>query len=366
MTALDRYVTLGRSGLRVSPLTLGTMTFGEDWGWGSDAATSHALLDAYVDAGGNSLDTANAYTNGHSEAIIGDWLAADPGRRDQVVLGTKFFCNLREGDPNGGGAGRGAIRSQLEASLRRLRTDHVDLYWLHQWDRTTPLEETLRTLDDLVRAGTVRYVGFSDLPTWVAAQAQTIAMLEDWTPAIGFQLEYSLLERTVEQEYLPMCRSLGMGVLPWSPLAGGLLSGKYRRDGASGVGGGTATTGSRGEQLSELDERQWGVVDELVAVADELEASPASVALAWVAGRDGVSSVIFGTRRPEQLDGNLAALDLPLTADHRARLDAASRPDGVFPAAYTPLLGDLQYAGATVDGVEHGVPAPLQASPDRY
>src|SRR3954451_7830098 len=218
---LDSYITLGRSGLRVSPFCLGTMTFGEDHGWGASVAESEAMLDEYLDRGGNFIDTANVYTNGHAEAIVGDYFAGRSARRDGVVIGTKFFCNLYPGDPNGGGAGRKAIVQQCEQSLRRLRTDYVDIYWLHNWDRRTPVEETLRALDDLVRAGKVRYVGFSDIPAWKAAEAQTIAHFRGLAPIIALQLEYSLLERTAEGELIPMAQELGLGVMPWGPLKSG-------------------------------------------------------------------------------------------------------------------------------------------------
>ncbi len=196
--SLSSYLTLGRSGLRVSPFTLGAMTFGEDFGWGASPEDSARLLSAYVDAGGNSIDTANIYTNGHSEKIIGDWLAARPAQRDRLVIGTKFFGNLHLGDPNGGGVGRKGIIHQLEDSLRRLRTDYVDLYWVHNYSPTTPLEETLRTLDDLVTAGKIRYVVLSDLPAWRVAEASLLAQLRNWVPVTALQLEYSLLERTSE------------------------------------------------------------------------------------------------------------------------------------------------------------------------
>src|ERR1700716_3419771 len=230
MTSLDSYITLGRSGLRVSPLTLGTMTFGEDWGWGADPDTSEAIPAEYLDRGGNVVDTANVYTNGHSEKIVGDFFAARPGLRDRVVLGTKFFGNLHPGDPNGGGGGRKALIAQLEESLRRLQTDYVALDRLHNGDRRAPIDETLRSLDDLVAAGKVRYIGLSDVPAWVAAEAQTIARFRGWAPVTALQLEYSLLERTPEGELLPMAAALGIGVLPWSPLRGGQLSGKYARE----------------------------------------------------------------------------------------------------------------------------------------
>lgn len=230
--ALDHYVTLGDSGLRVSPFCLGAMTFGEDWGWGSDVATSKAILSAYFERGGNFIDTANAYTKGHSETIIGDYLRAGGLGRDRLVIATKFFANLYPGDPNGGGASRKSLTAACEESLRRLRTDYIDLYWMHLWDRFTPIEETLRALDDLVRAGKVRYIGFSDTPAWKTAQAQVLARFRGWTPLAALQIEYSLIERTVEGELMPMARELGLGVAPWSPLRAGVLTGKYTRENA--------------------------------------------------------------------------------------------------------------------------------------
>src|ERR1700723_3634581 len=227
---LNSYVTLGRSGLRVSPFCLGAMTFGEDWGWGATPEDSSKIIGTFLERGGNFVDTANFYTKGHSEKILGDFIAQDRARRERMVLATKFFGNLYPGDPNGGGAGRKAIVAQCEQSLRRLQTDYIDLYWLHMNDRFTPIEETMRTLDDLVASGKVRYIGFSDTPAWKVAQAQTTALLKGWTPLIALQLEYSLLERTIEGEHIPEAIEYGMGVTPWSPLKGGLLTGKYTRE----------------------------------------------------------------------------------------------------------------------------------------
>ena len=195
---LDHYVTLGRSGLRVSPFCLGAMTFGEEWGWGATVAESDAILSRFLERGGNFIDTANGYTKGHSETIIGDCLARDRARRDRVVIATKFFTNLYAGDPNGGGASRKAIIASCEQSLRRLQTDYIDLYWMHLWDKFTPIDETMRALDDLVRDGKVRYIGFSDTPAWKVAQAQVQAQFRGWTPLIALQIEYSLVERTVD------------------------------------------------------------------------------------------------------------------------------------------------------------------------
>jgi aryl-alcohol dehydrogenase-like predicted oxidoreductase len=360
MTSLDSYLTLGRSGLRVSPLSLGTMTFGEDDGWGSSPETSEAILAEYLDRGGNVVDTANTYTNGHSEKIIGDFFAARPGLRERVVLSTKFFANLHPGDPNGGGAGRKAIISQLEESLRRLRTDYVDLYWLHGWDRRAPVEETLRALDDLVTAGKIRYVGFCNVPAWVAAQSQTIAHFRGWTPLTALQLEYSLLERTSEGELLPMAEALGIGVLPWSPLRGGQLSGKYRRDGET-------TDSPRADRMPGPAGRDWDVIDAVARVAAEVGVSSAAVALAWVRSRPAVTSTLIGTRTVEQLRANLASLDVTLAPEQLAALDELSAPSLDFPAAITagpgPMLG---FGGSTVDGVTWPTWPMLLADSTRY
>ncbi|MCC7137357.1 MAG: aldo/keto reductase [Planctomycetes bacterium] len=342
---LDRYVTLGRSGLRVSPLCLGTMTFGEDWGWGASEAESARMLDRYLELGGNFVDTANFYTHGHAEKILGDLIGADPARRRRTVLATKFFSNLHTGDPNGGGAGRKSVVEACEQSLRRLRTDYIDLYWLHCWDRLTPVEETMRALDDLVRAGKVRYVGFSDTPAWKTAQAVTTAHFRGWTPLVAIQVEYSLLERTVEGELVPMARELGLGVTPWSPLRFGVLTGKYRREnrGRDEPPRGLWVTAS-------LSDKAYDVVDEVVRVARELGTSPARVALAWLAGRPGVTSLIVGARTLAQLEDNLGALSVRLTDAARARLDELSAPTLDFPAAFLKGAGSFGYGGTTVDG----------------
>ncbi|PLZ00859.1 aldo/keto reductase [Burkholderia sp. WAC0059] len=358
---LNSFVTLGRSGLRVSPFCLGTMTFGEDHGWGASVADSEAMIAAYLERGGNFIDTANIYTNGHAEKIVGDFFAQGKGVRERVVIGTKFYCNLFEGDPNGGGAGRKALIQQCEASLRRLQTDYIDLYWLHNWDRTAPIEETLRGLDDLVAAGKIRYIGFSDLPAWKIAEAQTIAHFRGWAPVIAVQLEYSLLERTAEGELFPMAAALGMGVMPWSPLKNGFLSGKFRRGNAAPVD--TARTGLVGVP----EERHYVVIEALCELADEIGATPAAVALAWVRSRAGVASTLIGARRPDQLAANLAALDLVLTDAQIARLDAVSKPTLNFPADlnahWAPMLG---FPGTTVDGIAAPSSPLLAASAARY
>ncbi len=230
--SLTNYRTLGRSGLRVSAFCLGAMTFGEDWGWGASVADSEALLARFLERGGNFIDTANGYTKGHSEAIIGDYFAR-AGRRDRAVIATKFSTNMYVGDPNGGGASRKTIVESCEQSLRRLKTDYIDLYWMHFWDPNTPIDETMRALDDLVRAGKVRYIGVSDTPAWKVAQANLLSQFHGWSPFIGLQVEYSLVERTIEGELVPMALELGLGITPWSPLRGGVLSGKYTRANAA-------------------------------------------------------------------------------------------------------------------------------------
>ncbi len=358
---LDHYVTLGRSGLRVSPFALGAMTFGEDpGGAGCSVAESERILATYLDLGGNFVDTANFYTNGHSEAILGDFLAARPGRRERVVLASKFFGNMHPGDPNGGGAGRGSIIAQLDETLRRLRTDYLDLYWLHNWDRRTPIEETMRTLDDLVRAGRIRYVGFSNTPAWVTAQAQTTALLRGWTPLIALQVEYSLLARTVEGELAPLARDAGLALVPWSPLRNGFLSGKYRR-------GTHVTDSARTAYVGGPSQDEFAVIDAVAAIAGELDTTSAAVSLAWLRAREGTVVPILGARRVDHLTANLAALDVSLTSAHLRRLDKVSAPTLDYPA---PMHGAqramLQFAGTTVDGEPSTVYPPLLQSPVRY
>ncbi len=359
--SLDSYITLGHSGLHVSPLCLGTMTFGEDWGWGCSPAEAEAILGAYLERGGNFIDTANLYTNGHSEKIIGDYFARHKGR-DRSVIATKFFGNLHAGDPNGGGNGRKAIIEQCEASLRRLQTDYIDLYWIHNWEPSTPIEETMRTLDDLVRAGKIRYIGISDAPAWKTAQAHTIAQFRGWAPLIALQLEYSLLQRTVEGELMPMARELKLGAMPWSPLKGGWLSGKYTRENAG------ISQSERAKLVgASPSEKDFLVIDAVLAIAAELNASPAAVALAWVQSRAGVASTLIGARRLDQLQDNLTSLTTKLNPEHIAMLDAASKPALNFPADITEHLAPmLAFAGAKVDGQQTTALPWLAASTTRY
>ena len=342
---LDHYVTLGRSGLRVSPLCLGAMTFGEDLGFGASVQESEAVLDRYLDLGGNFIDTANGYNKGRSEKIIGDHVGHDRAKRDRLVIATKFSTNLYPGDPNGGGSNRKSVIAACEQSLRRLRTDYIDLYWLHNWDKHTPIEETMAALHDLVRSGKVRYVGVSDTPAWKVAQGQLIAEFRGWTPFIGLQIEYSLLERTVEGELIPMARELGLGVTPWSPLAGGRISGKYTRQNAGKVEGGRAALVAQ-----RLDEKTYEVIDALQRIAGELDTTVARVALAWLRARPGVSSIIIGARTVAQLEDNVKSLDVQLTAEQTAALDVLTTPQLPFPLPFLRLAPSLHAGGTTVNG----------------
>jgi aryl-alcohol dehydrogenase-like predicted oxidoreductase len=342
---LNHYVTLGRSGLRVSPMCLGTMTFGLDWGWGCDVDESRRIMDAFIERGGNFIDTANIYTKGHSEVIIGDHLGADPLKRDRMVIATKFLGNLYPGNPNGGGAHRKSMMSACEQSLRRLKTDYIDLYWMHWNDMHTPIEETMRALDDLVRAGKVRYIGFSDTPAWKCAQAQMNAHFRSWSPMVALQIEYSLMERTVEAELVPMAREMGMGITPWSPLKGGILSGKYTRENA-----GSVEPGRGGWVKNWLNDRTYGIVDALKQVAGEAGCTSAQAALAWVQSRSGVSSTIIGARTVEQLMDNLGALEVKLTPQQAAVLDDASAAAMPFPFEFLRFTANSTQGGTTVNG----------------
>src|SRR5712675_729661 len=313
--SLDHYITLGRSGLRVSPFCLGAMTFGEDLGWGSSVEESQHILDRFIAAGGNFIDTANFYTKGHSEKIIGDHLGRHPAKRDRIVIATKFSGNLYPGDPNGGGSGRKSVIAACENSLRRLQTDYIDLYWLHNWDVNTPIDETMATLEDLVRAGKVRYIGVSDTPAWKTVEANVTARFRGWSAFIGLQIEYSLLERTVEQELVPMAHELGLGITPWSPLKSGVLSGKYTRHNTGQI---KADRGFIADTF--LTEKTYAIVDELHIIAKAHESTVARVALAWVQTQPGVTSTIIGARRLAQLEDNVKALDVRITAEELSRL----------------------------------------------
>jgi aryl-alcohol dehydrogenase-like predicted oxidoreductase len=343
---LNSYLTLGHSGLRVSPFCLGCMTFGEDVGFGASVADSEAILSRYIGDGGNFIDVANVYSRGHSEKIIGDYFQKGKARRNQVVIATKFFGNMYAHDPNGGGASRKAIIAQCEESLRRLRTDYIDLYYLHFWDRFTPIEETMSALHDLVTAGKVRYLGFSDSPAWKVTQAQDLAHFRGWAPLIALQIEYSLIERTVEGELVPMAQELGLGVLPWSPLRMGALAGKYTRANREKM------QGHRGAYIGDLGDRDYDIIDVVQRVASELGTDMATIALAWVRSQAGVSSTVVGARTVKQLEANLKAVDLQLSPEQMADLNAVSKPSLNFPFEINQEgARNLQHAGATVNGL---------------
>ncbi|MDB5786245.1 aldo/keto reductase [Caballeronia mineralivorans] len=351
--SLDHYITLGRSGLRVSPFCLGAMTFGEDLGWGSSVEESQQIIDRFIDCGGNFIDTANFYTRGHSEKIIGDHVGRHSARRDRLVIATKFSGNLYPGDPNGGGSGRKSIIAACENSLRRLQTDYIDLYWLHNWDMHTPIEETMAALEDLVRAGKVRYIGVSDTPAWKIAEANVTARFRGWSAFVGLQIEYSLLERTVEQELVPMALELGVGITPWSPLKSGVLSGKYTRHNAGQI---KPDRGFIADTF--LSEKTYALVDELDIIAKAHESTIARVALAWVQAQPGVTSTIIGARRIAQLEDNLKALDVKLSAEELGRLDALTKPTFGFPQNMQTLFPALHNGGTSVNGV-YAPPSPF-------
>lgn len=344
--ALDHYITLGRSGLRVSPFCLGSMTFGEDLGWGSSVEESQQIIDRYIDLGGNFVDTANFYTKSHSEKILGDHIGRDKWRRDRLVIATKFSGNLYPGDPNGGGSSRKAIVNAAENSLRRLQTDYIDLYWLHIWDQNTPIDETMAALDDLVRAGKVRYIGVSDTPAWKVAQANTIAQFRGWSAFVALQIEYSLLERSVEQELVPLALEFGLGITPWNPLKSGALSGKYTRANAGTVKGDRA-----GFLDGSLNETTYAVIDQLELIARGHDTSVAAIALAWLSAKPGVTSPIIGARRLAQLEDNVKALDVKLTSDEIAKLDALTQPKLGFPQSMLPMAPTILNGGTSVNGV---------------
>jgi len=332
---LTDYTTLGRSGLRVSPLCLGTMTFGTDWGWGADEGACRELFNHYVDAGGNFFDTADAYTGGKSEELLGKFVA-ERQLRDRVVIASKFTFNTEPGNPNAGGNGRKNIQRSIEGSLKRLGTEYLDLYFLHAWDQLTPIEEVLTTLDDLVRQGKVRHVGLSDVPAWYAARYQTLAEQHLKERLIALQLEYSLVERNIEREHLPLARELGMSIVPWSPLASGFLSGKYARTEDGGRGDGRLQTlqSSGNPGFAKFTPKNWEILAALQAVAAELGKPPAEVALSWVVNRPGVGSTLIGVTKRAQLESNLKALSLELPAELRLRLDEASQPAALHPYVF--------------------------------
>jgi aryl-alcohol dehydrogenase-like predicted oxidoreductase len=358
---------LGKSGLRVSELCLGAMTFGEEWGWGASKEECHKIFNAYVDAGGNFIDTANKYTEGTSEKYIGEFIAAD---RDRFVLATKYTSNTRRGDPNAGGNHRKNMIQSLEASLKRLNTDYIDLYWVHAWDSLTPIEEMMRALDDMVRAGKILYIGISDAPAWIVSQANTLANLKGWTEFTGLQIEYSLIERTPERELLPMADALNIGVTAWSPLGGGVLTGKYnksnkeeekqQRNTSSSSPTVVAQEGnSRLEVQNEfanrvLNDRNMLIAQKVSKIAKEVGCSAAQVALNWVRQQNIMSPTgknkiipIIGARKETQIKDNLACLESELTTEQMQRLNEVSKIELGFPHDFlnSEMIKDIIYGG---------------------
>ena len=327
-----RYKLLGRSGLRVSEICLGTMTFGEEWGWGSTKEESARVFTAFAEAGGNFLDTANRYTEGTSEKYLGQFIATE---RERFVLATKFTMNERPKDPNGGGNQRKCMMQALEGSLKRLQTEYIDLYWLHAWDFMTPVDEVMRALDDAVRAGKVFYVGISDAPAWIVSQANTMADLKGWSPFVALQIQYSLVERTPERDLLPMAQALDLAVTPWSPLGGGLLTGKYKAA-ADRPAGARLAQSPWGDRFK--TERNLRIAQEVAAVAKEAGCTAAQVALAWMRQQPrGILIPIVGARNVLQLKDNLGCLCVQLSADQLARLDALSKIELGFPHDYLTM-----------------------------
>jgi aryl-alcohol dehydrogenase-like predicted oxidoreductase len=354
--SLVNFRTLGRSGLVVSPFALGTMTFGVD-GWGADHATSRAIFDAYRAAGGNFIDTADIYSGGASEELVGRFIT-ETGARDEIVLATKFAFNGAasplqatqgaRGNPNAGGAGAKNMHRALDASLKRLGTDYVDLYWMHIWDGVTPVEEIMQTMGNLVRSGKIRYFALSDTPAWLAMKAATIAAGRGAAGPIAMQLEYSLVARDIEREHIPAAHEAGMAIMPWSPLAGGFLTGKYRRDNTRDTG---RLSGANPFGNSKFVDRNWAILDVVKDVAAEQGRPPAQVALAWVLARPGVTSTLIGASNLAQLNDNLAALEIALTDGQMARLtDASASAPGFTDSLAAPFIRRMVFAGHDVRG----------------
>ncbi|GAA4003394.1 aldo/keto reductase [Deinococcus rubellus] len=342
---LTDYRTLGRSGLIVSPLALGTMTFGNQ-SWGSSDAVSEQIFNTYLDAGGNFIDTADVYSGGRSEELVGQ-LIAGRSARDRVVLATKFGFNAEKGNPHAGGNGRKQIYRALEGSLKRLGTDYVDLYWLHVYDMVTPVEEVLHTLGDLVRSGRVRYFGFSDMPAWYAIKAATLAQVRGVPGPVAMQMEYSLVARQIEGEHRPAAREGGLGIVPWSPLAGGFLAGKYRQGEDNGKRGRLSGSNPFSGPFTKFTERNWQILDALRTVAEEIGRPPAQVALAWAVAQPGIASTLIGASKVSQLEDNLAALEINLTPPQLETLNTVSSPGLDF---FSAGLRQVVFGGVDVRG----------------
>lgn len=329
------YKLFGKSGLRVSELALGTMTFGEEWGWGSNKEESKKVFEAFANAGGNFIDTANRYTEGTSEKFVGEFIASD---RDHFVVATKYTLYTRKDDPNFSGNHRKNMMRSLDESLKRLKTDFIDLYWVHAWDYTTPEEEILRALDDMVRAGKILYIGISDTPAWIVSRMNTIAELRGWTQFVGLQIKYSLIDRTVERELLPMARKFDIAVTPWAVLGGGILSGKYNRN---------KDEQGRAQTFRSLKENDLKIAEEVIKISDEIGCSPSQVAINWVRQQPGVIIPIIGAKTETQLKDNIDCLKFSMNDGQIAKLNEASKIDLGFPHTFlsSDNIRNLTFSG---------------------
>jgi aryl-alcohol dehydrogenase-like predicted oxidoreductase len=328
ITQLNHYRLLGHSGLRVSPLCLGTMTFGTEWGFGADLEESRRILDVYADRGGNFIDTANIYTNGSSESFLGQLLQ---NRRDRFVISTKYSLNTDPTNPNAGGNHRGSLVRAIDDSLERLGTDYIDLYWLHAWDYRNSIEEVMRALDDMVRQGKILNIGLSDTPSWVVSEGQAIAKLRGWTPVSAIQIEYSLVERTSEAEMLPMAWRHGITPTAWSPLGGGVLSGKYSSADLQEDASGGENRGAMLKAMGQLNDRTLAIAEVVKQVATEVDRTPSQVALNWLIQQPGKPIPIVGARKVAHLEDNIGALDFTLSPEQIDRLNQVSSFDLPFP-----------------------------------
>jgi len=330
-----KYKLFGKSGLRVSEFCLGTMTFGPEWGWGADYETSKKIFDIYSNAGGNFLDTANRYTDGTSEKFVGDFISSD---RDHFVVATKYTLYDKPNDLNYSGNHRKNMIRSVNRSLKRLNTDFIDILWVHAWDSLTPVEEVMKGLEDLITSGKVHYIGISDAPAWIVAQANTLADLRGWNRFNGLQIEYSLIQRTPERDLLPMAKAFDIAVTPWAPLAGGALSGKYLRGKESGrVPADSKRRNTRSEQITKA----------VIEVAEELGVTPSQVAIRWTMQKNQVVIPIVGARKTEQIEDSLGAINIVIPDEQMKKLDEVSEIDLGFPHEFLKeeLVNNLMYGG---------------------
>ena len=336
------YKLLGKSGLRVSELALGTMTFGEEWGWGSNKEESKKVFDTYAEAGGNFIDTANRYTEGTSEKFVGEFVASD---RDHFVVATKYTLYMRKDDPNFSGNHRKNMVRSLDESLKRLKTDYIDLYWVHAWDYTTPEEEVLRALDDMIRAGKILYIGISDTPAWIVSRMNAIAELRGWAQFVALQIKYSLLERTVERELLPMARKLDLAVTPWAVIGGGILSGKYNKN---------KDEQGRAQLNKTIKEEHLKIAEKVIGVSNEIDCSPSQVAINWVRQQPGVIIPIIGAKTQAQINDNINCLKFSLNEEQINELSEVSKIDLGFPHTFlsSDNIRNLTFGG-TYDKIDN-------------